>query len=134
MKPTHAQIRAVVTTHLRAQGANIGDLYERADTVARAHTHHVTAAAAGFLRVNLDSIRTVLVDLQREDAGGHAFPDPAGVRLCYPSGSFVERGAVIATARGFTAREAARRLDAAFSIERQPVTVPGFEQVVDGGV
>jgi thymidine phosphorylase len=133
-KPKHTEIRAVVATHLRAQGANLVDLYERADAVTRAHTYRVTADAAGFLRVNLDSIRTVIVDLQRHDAGGHAFPDPAGVRLCYRTGSFVERGAVIATARGFSAPETARRLDAAFSIELQPVAVPGFEQVIDGGV
>jgi thymidine phosphorylase len=122
-----------MTVHLRAQGSDIADLYARAEVVASAHTQRVTANTSGFLRMNLESIRTLLVELQRAHSGD-AFPDPAGVRLCYPSGSFVERGAVIATARGLTSPDGSRRLEAAFSVEKRPVTIPGFEQVADDGV
>jgi thymidine phosphorylase len=133
-RPTRSDLRSVARAHLRAQGADIADLYDRSVAVERAHVYRVTASATGFLHVDLHRIRGVLVDLQREQRRAEPFPDPAGVTLACASGSFVERGSVIATGRGFGGGGAQRRLDDAFAIMPRAAGVPGFEQVTDDGV
>jgi thymidine phosphorylase len=133
-RPTCDELRAVAAAQLSAQGADIADLGRRAAEVERAHAHSVTARATGFVRIDLDHIKTVLVELQRGDRGGGPFPDPAGLILATPSGSFVERGAVVATVRGVEGPDARARLEGAFAVTSRAVGVPGFEQVTDDDV
>lgn len=129
-RPTRDELRTIVAANLSAQGADIADLAVRAAAVERAHARRVTARATGFVSIDAERIRAVLVELQRHASGASPFPDPAGVVLATPSGSFVERGTVVATVRGIDA-DALAQLEAAFTVTARAVGVPGFEQVTD---
>lgn len=115
--------------NISAQGGNLDAFHAIARNVSDRHRHEILANGSGFLRVELERIRDLIVARQRIAAG--KYPDPAGVILVADFERPVADGDVIMTAR------TENDIEGFLSELRTCVTIsdapPGtFGEVVDG--
>jgi pyrimidine-nucleoside phosphorylase len=99
-RPSSISISHIFRENLEAQGAAYNDFEHHASSVLGQHTISVTAPCDGFLDVNLEELRTLLVHFQGITATtAIPFTDPCGIILRQPRGSYVQKGDLIATVR-----------------------------------
>lgn len=91
-------VRKFFEAHLTAQGANEHAFLQRVDEILITPPSIIEAPSSGFLRVDLDALRTALLAAQ-DDEHTTSFRDPAGVRFLIRPGSRVSAGDPIATLR-----------------------------------
>jgi thymidine phosphorylase len=98
-----ADLKGILDKHLIAQGASYAALNEKAIATLASHTTSLHAKEAGFAAVNLGGLRDALQQARNGAVSvGTRYPDTAGVILRVRPGSFVDRGAELATIRGAT--------------------------------
>jgi pyrimidine-nucleoside phosphorylase len=99
-RPTIGALRSVFIENLQCQGASFDDFECYIDKIKQGHTHQIIAAKNGFVHINLDSLRSIIVGIQdRFVSSDTRFPDPCGVVLKRSSGEYVYKGDTLATIR-----------------------------------
>lgn len=96
--PTAGDLRKTLEEHLRTQGTDWDAFATRVGDVATAKRAAICSRRAGRMRVDLEYIRTVLVERQG-GPGAEPFIDPAGVEVMVADGVELEEGAVVARVR-----------------------------------
>ena len=92
-------VRDVFEMHLVAQGTSLDAYHRRLARLAAHPRVTVRAKQSGYLGVDMNSIRTTLVDCQHKAETKDYYPDPIGVRLLVEPGTYVESGTPIAIIR-----------------------------------
>ena len=86
--------------NLRAQGSSREAFEDYASRVERGQKLHLIASSTGFVHVDLERLRSVIVAYQGLGAPDDSlFPDEMGLVLQKMPGSFVQTGEVLATVR-----------------------------------
>jgi thymidine phosphorylase len=95
-----ARLRSRLADHLRAQGTSVGAFERRVADHRSQPTATIRASAPGYMRVDLDGVRKVLVAEQRlVEAPDDPYPDPLGVTLLADPGVKVARDQPLAEVR-----------------------------------
>jgi pyrimidine-nucleoside phosphorylase len=97
--PSGKLLRDIFDRNLAAQGARPEAFDERVAQTLGSPQIQICSNNDGFLKIDLDGLRNVLVKLQQRDQGASQFPDPAGVVLLKKVGERVIRGQAIARLR-----------------------------------
>lgn len=123
------RIREAFHRNVDAQGGSWTGFKDKAARVRDAHRYELEAEHSGFVHVDLRLLRDLVV-LQND--GGRAdevFSDVFGVILRSKAGDFVEKGAILATARMNDSAwpTVYPALCAAVSVKPLPISVPGLE-------
>jgi thymidine phosphorylase len=98
----HDEVRHIADVfgeNVRSQGSSMDAFLEKAELIAVASRHDVTAARDGFFCVDIPGLRSVFVEVNRHGGGGVDFPDEVGVILRVKPGAYVRRGDVLAAIR-----------------------------------
>jgi pyrimidine-nucleoside phosphorylase len=99
-RPNAGMLSSVFRKNLAVQGSSFGEFERYVDYIKNEHSLKIHAPIDGFLRTDLNLLRSLIVDIQNQYASGkNRFPDPCGIILKYPTGTFVCKGDVLATIR-----------------------------------
>ncbi|MER8896837.1 hypothetical protein [Mesorhizobium sp. M0676] len=82
-----------------AHGGSYDGFLDKVEAVRRSHIHFIESPDNGFIRYDLEIIRSVLVSEQKKTSYGGPFPDPAGVRLLVEPGNRVTRAEPVMSIR-----------------------------------
>src|SRR5207245_246979 len=99
-RPTINDLTLCFEENLLAQGTTIQAFFDKSNAVVGDHQFALFASEDGFLRIDLEALRRILVSNQ--DAlvtETNRFPDPAGVILKKSHGEYVTKDEEIATVR-----------------------------------
>lgn len=118
--------------NLAAQGASFEAFQSKVEKLRDGHTYSMTSSSEGFLKINTEVLRSVLVETQKQSIGTSGkFPDPCGLVLLKTDGEYVREGDLIASVRAentlFSNIE--DRLKSAFSSSVTPTTQECFEVI-----
>lgn len=91
------ELRLHFEQNLAAQGSSLGQFEELVSTTISSHTRAVYAANDGFCCFPPSGLRSLILDFQRK--GVSQYPDPVGVALRVPPGSWIQKGELLATVR-----------------------------------
>jgi pyrimidine-nucleoside phosphorylase len=133
--PDTADLLRVFQNNLTAQGANFSQFVDHAIMIQSAAHRMVVAPTSGFLEINLNLLREVIVSTNDIEDGNTQnplrFPDRIGVTLQALPNAFVLRGEPIAKVRCNPDLPTDRWLDIehAFSINSRGNEKAAFEQV-----
>lgn len=128
-----AEMKRAFVGHLESQGCTLSAWLARVDHVSSAPRAVLTSPGSGFLVVDTNLVRSVLVEAQREQTRiSSKFPDPVGVLLSVMPGERVDAGQAVAGVRDDrgNAEYSAARLARAFSVTSEPLAVPSWSGVV----
>ncbi|MES9857279.1 MAG: hypothetical protein ABW166_11825 [Sedimenticola sp.] len=135
-KPSGKDIQKIFEGNIKAQGGSVESFHQKVDAVSEAHDLDIVSNRAGWLRIDLQMIREVFVDIQSHAASGVVdFPDPCGLILKANAGQFVEKGNLLATLRcaGNSTYEVHNRLKSAFVLdEKNTPIINQYETVTNG--
>lgn len=134
-RPSTNAIFRVFKDNLEIQGSSFEQFEEYARKIEGAHNLNLTALQSGFLYVDLESLRTLIVRIQRLTSSPETpFTDPCGVILKYNSGSYVHKGDMLATIRCVDdlADEMLIDVTAALPITNEPIPNLHFREVHHG--
>lgn len=131
-RPTLSQVMDHFEENLVAQGASIHGFFEKVKSVVDKHQFALTASEGGFLAVDVEALRRVLVRSQNDLVSeANSFPDPVGVILKGTHGAYFNKGDVTATVRADTSVWPRLRteLAKALTICQTPMRSRYFEEV-----
>jgi pyrimidine-nucleoside phosphorylase len=134
-RPSAAEIRIALRDNVEAQGASIDALEARVQHITADHRLEALASDEGFLHVDLDAIRAIIVERQAAAlCRDQPFPDPCGIVLRSDHGDFVRKGDCLATLRCPEGEcvEFRRAIVAALSLKPYPVLGQSFVEVSRG--
>ena len=97
--PNRKQLRQVFEAHLVSQGSSYNSYRKRVAEIASEATTLIHSETNGFVDINVELIRNILVDSQASQQSGSRFSDPVGVHLLVESGCYVTEGKPVATIR-----------------------------------
>lgn len=132
--PSASEIAPAFQSNLEAQGASLDAFNYSVDTIRQSRRFELLAAGEGFLTIDLERLRGILVQtqsaLQTQD---RPFPDPSGVILASRTGDYLTQNELLATVRCEETRwpEMEQALRSAFVLSKNPGQLAGFEEVVD---
>ena len=132
MFPDRDQLRRVLESHLRAQGATLDKFFEACKSVREKRRHKFVARRDGFFTVELARLRMAIVTLQdARKTRRNPFPDPAGVILERQTGTYVYKGEVLANIRceGIPRADTIARFRDAFLVSESPGEIGGYEEI-----
>jgi thymidine phosphorylase len=135
LRPDLTSIRSIFRENLELQGSSFDRFEEYVREVVSQHTLHVTTPQSGFVDVDLELLRTLIVRFQDLSAGAEkSFTDPCGIILRYPRGTYVQKGDLIATvrAKGQFTDEMFSGAVAALPVTYQPIRDVLFHEVSYG--
>jgi thymidine phosphorylase len=113
--------QAAFIENVMAQGGAAGGFEAMAKTIESGHKYSIVARRSGFLVVDLERLRNVIVTRQRGALNDARYPDSAGVILVADCGSPVDVGDPVLTARvEGSPDKALEELDACISISDTP--------------
>jgi len=119
--PDGSQLKAIFGENLASQGSNLSAFEERVAEIINAHTIELIAKGTGYVVIQQNIVRSILVDVQKRFISGQTeFPDPAGVRFLVEPGEYAKKGTPLASIRVPTKIEKSlisRLEDAIFVIE-----------------
>ncbi len=103
-RPFNGQhLRSLLANHISAQGSNIAELNKKAERTIKSHRHKIQATSSGFLTVDLEALRNIFVEVNSCSTNEFGkFPDKLGVILSQPSGTWLQKGKLLATVRAST--------------------------------
>lgn len=134
-RPTIDTLRLHFEQNLKAQGASMSAFFDKANTVTSSRRFSLTAYDDGFLDMNMEVVRQVLISVQSAGTTPtDIFPDPIGLILqCY-QGDYIRKGDVIATVRADESFWPQLRQELSHSLRfcRTPTTSRYFEEVTNG--
>lgn len=99
VRPSHKNLEHIFRQNVEIQGGTLEEFGRRVSEVRTAHTNTIEAETDGFVAIDLQRLRTVLVKAQRAVPDGLRFPDPCGIILQRRAGEYVRRGEALATVR-----------------------------------
>ena len=99
IRPTCSQLRKRFTEHLNGHGTDYAAFEEAATNIRGKPRFDVEVRSEGFLTVELGTLRSLLVNLQKHGPEDEKFSDPCGVIFQVPCGSYVWPGDVVASVR-----------------------------------
>jgi pyrimidine-nucleoside phosphorylase len=94
-----SDLRTVLYRHLEAQGGSPEGFARIVADSTAAHLTTVRASRSGFVRFSLNELRDIIVLAQDSARSSSRFPDPVGVILLQPTGSWVNAGDELASLR-----------------------------------
>lgn len=98
--PICDDLREVLANNLDAQGSSFEKFINYALMIRDSHKNEIRSHKKGFFCFDINSLRTLLVDLQKKYISkNNQFPDPCGIILKRRPGEYVSKGDVIATFR-----------------------------------
>lgn len=101
-EPSGGMLKKIFADNLEAQGSSIREFERRVDEVRESSKTTIRAASSGYLQIDLDKLRRLLVHAQANDRSKLSpFPDPCGVELLCRPGLWVDAGQPLARLRGF---------------------------------
>ena len=104
--PDGTTLRDVFAENLRAQGTNIREFDLRVNQVRESGKSILRAKSRGYLSVNINLMRQVLVQGQASHGSGRElFSDPCGIELLCRPGQQVEADQTLARVRGIAMLE-----------------------------
>ena len=118
-----------------AQGGSREAFEEYTTYVESNHRFHLIAKRQGFVQIDLERLRDVVVHYQRTGlTEERAFPDEMGVVLKRQPGDFVHRGDLLATVRISEKHwpSGKSRLNEAITVTSKVTLAQGYEEVNDG--
>ena len=121
--------------NLCAQGSSRDAFEEYASRVERSHKFCLSAVNDGFVHIDLEQLRDVIVHYQRlGSTTGSAFPDEMGVVLVRMPGDLVQCGDLLATVRiaEMQWQTAQSRLSEAIEVRPKLARGRGYEEVENG--
>ena len=123
-RPSADALLSVFKENLEIQGSSFEMFEKYVSKIIKKHEQHITAQQTGFLYVDLESLRNLLVRMQVSTNSELPFPDPCGVILKQPSGAYVHKGDTIATVRSINnyADEMRLGVTAALKIMKEPIS------------
>jgi pyrimidine-nucleoside phosphorylase len=99
-RPTINTLLSVFCENLEAQGASYEQFERYVFDIQNKHNLKITAPSDGFLNMNIELLRTVIVSLQEQTATvANPFSDPCGIILKWKQGTYVHKGEIIASVR-----------------------------------
>lgn len=99
-RPNANQLQAVFESHLVAQGSDLTSFNRAVDKVKSQPRVPLLSTCEGFVRINLQTIRHILVRAQSAVSSVRTqFPDPCGITLYATSDSYVRKGDCLAEVR-----------------------------------
>lgn len=134
-RPSINTICSVFKDNLEIQGSSFEQFEKYARNIERKHNLNLTAQQNGFLHVNLESLRTLIVRMQGLTASSEApFTDPCGVILKVNSGTYIHKGDILATIRCVDdlVDEMLIGVTAALPIRNEPIPDLHFREVHHG--
>jgi pyrimidine-nucleoside phosphorylase len=118
--------------NLSAQGSCADAFRKKVAETIEGHKYTISSPSEGFLHINLEKLREVLVEAQKQAAAGKdSFTDPCGVILLKMSGEAVKKGETIASVRADEKLFAAlkERLGLAFGTTASPIVPKSIEVI-----
>lgn len=132
VRPTPKTLLSVLNENLEAQGSSSDQFEQYVFDIQNKHRLRITAPSDGFLHVNLESLRTVIVYLQELTATvERPFSDPCGIILKCKQGTYVHKGEIIASVRCLDhfSEKMLLGLESALQVSREPVPNLFFNEV-----
>lgn len=100
LRPSTAVLSSVFKENLEIQGSSFDHFENYVNEIKQGHKLNYRAQESGFIHVDLELLRTLMVGIQnRFIAAERSFPDPCGIILKHPAGTYVHMDDVIATIR-----------------------------------
>jgi len=134
-RPSINTIYSVFKDNLEIQGSSFEQFEEYARNIEGGHNLNLTAQQNGFLHVNLESLRTLIVRMQGLTVSPETpFTDPCGVILKINSSTYVHKGDILATIRCMDdlADEMLIGVTAALPTMNEPISDLHFREVPHG--
>lgn len=98
--PDGGKLKRIFEHNLASQGSNLSAFKERIAEIINAHTIELVAKGNGYVVIQQNIVRSILVDVQESFIGGQTeFPDPAGVRFLVEPGEYTKKDTPIASIR-----------------------------------
>jgi pyrimidine-nucleoside phosphorylase len=100
MANKNTTLKEVFEQNLNSQGSSYTSFVDRVETVLKGHTNTIRSEADGFLSIDLERIRCVIVAAQiKNGETRNTFPDACGLILKHIPGDYVRKDEVLATVR-----------------------------------
>ncbi|RJQ50962.1 MAG: hypothetical protein C4530_20825 [Desulfobacteraceae bacterium] len=100
VRPSSSVLLSVFEQNLKNQGSSFDHFENYVEEIMNGHNLQLLAPESGFIHVNLDLLRSLIVGIQNKFISSEKlFPDPCGVILKHSSGAYVYKNDVIATIR-----------------------------------
>lgn len=134
-RPTHNTLLSVFVANLEAQGTSYEQFERYVSAIQNKHNLIITAPTDGFLHVNMEPLRKVIISLQALTAtAANPFSDPCGIILKYERGTYVHKGEIIATIRCLDHLSERMRIGmvSALQVSQKPVPNHYFNEVGHG--
>lgn len=134
-RPTLNTLLAVFSENLKVQGSSYAQFERYVFDIQSKHIQKITAPNDGFLHVNLESLRKVIVPLQELTATvERPFLDPCGIILKCKHGAYIHKGEIIASVRclDHLSEKMLLGLKAALQVSHEPVSNLYFNEVCHG--
>ena len=133
--PDGTTLRDVFADNLRAQGTDIRRFDLRVNEIRQSDKSTLRAQSTGYLTVNVNMMRQVLVQAQASHRSARGFfPDPCGIELLCRPGQRVEADQPLARVRGIaTLEEIVRRNKASITDVISVVPLCESGHPADGG-
>ena len=134
-RPSAAEVRIALRSNVEAQGASLDGLEHRVELIAGGHRPEAVAAEAGFLHVDLNAIRAIIIERQAAATSpNQLFADPCGIVLRSDHGDYVRKGDLMATLRCAERDIDAFRREIMTALTLKPSPIPDLAFVeVNGG-
>lgn len=134
-RPSAKTLISVMAENLESQGASYSAFEQYIHDVQEKHNHNIVASETGFLSVNIESLRTLMVSEQDlTNTTEKPFTDPCGIILKRNHGAYVHKDDIIASIRCLDHRSdiVRSRLEASFRISQEPIPHLYFNEVNHG--
>lgn len=127
------EMKRAFVGHLVSQGCTQSTWLDRVDHVSSARRAVLTSSETGYLTVDTNLVRSILVEAQREQSDiASKFTDQVGILLSVMPGERVDSGQAVAGVRDDRGSPAslATRLARAFSITSEPPAISSWSGLV----
>lgn len=131
-RPCTDKLFSVFKDNLEVQGSSFACFEDYVHRIKKEHKLHLIAQEDGFLYVDLESLRSLMVQIQnRFSSPERLFPDPCGIILKHKSGIYVYKGDILATVRcaDNLSGEMLRGAAAALRVMHEPIPGIHFREV-----
>jgi thymidine phosphorylase len=131
-RPCTDKLFSVFKDNLEVQGSSFACFEDYVHRIKKEHKLLLIAQEDGFLYVDLESLRSLMVQIQnRFSSPERLFPDPCGIILKHKSGIYVYKGDILATVRcaDNLSGEMLRGAAAALRVMHEPIPGIHFREV-----
>jgi pyrimidine-nucleoside phosphorylase len=134
-RPAIDDLHYVFSNNLDIQGSSFTHFESYVDKIQNEHTTQIKAATNGFIHINLDSLRSLMVRIQNRFVKPDLrFPDPCGIILNLSSGQYAFKGDILATIRCIDeySEEFTKGVTNSINVSEEPIIGKHFTEVSHG--